>query len=131
MLKRCHLQHTSNESGLQEAQQSAQLQMQQYVVDIQALERNGDALARELQSAKSEAEDLARDRNRIVEQLQAAQVCPMPPKPDTCTWMRHARFAVTTSVLQSCLPLLRIALCSCSPQLRLAPAHRPDVCHRL
>ena len=48
--------------------------MQQYVVDIQALERNGDALARELQSAKSEAEDLSRDRTRVVEQLQAAQV---------------------------------------------------------
>ena len=60
--------------GVQEAQNSAQLQMQQYVVDIQALERNGDALARELQAAKGEAEDLARDRNRVVEQMQAAQV---------------------------------------------------------
>ena len=60
---------------MQEAQNSAQLQMQQYVVDIQALERNGDALARELQAAKGEAEDLARDRNRVVEQMQAAQVC--------------------------------------------------------
>ena len=59
---------------LQEAAHSAQLQMQQYVVDIQALERNGDALARELQAAKGEAEDIARDRNRVVEQLQAAQV---------------------------------------------------------
>ena len=60
---------------LHEAQHSAQLQMQQYVVDIQALERNSDALARELQSAKGEAEDLARDRNRVLEQMQAAQVC--------------------------------------------------------
>jgi chromosome segregation ATPase len=59
---------------LQEAQHSAQLQMQQYVVDIQALERNSDVLARELQTAKGESEDLARDRNRVLEQMQAAQV---------------------------------------------------------
>jgi FtsZ-binding cell division protein ZapB len=59
---------------IQEAQHSAQMQMQQYVIDIQALERNNDAVARELQTAKTEAEDLARDRNRVLEQMQAAQV---------------------------------------------------------
>jgi chromosome segregation ATPase len=60
---------------LQEAQHSMQMQMQQYVIDIQALERNSDSLARELQSAKNEAEDVSRDRNRVLEQLQAVQVC--------------------------------------------------------
>jgi chromosome segregation ATPase len=59
---------------LHEAQLSSQMQLQQYVVDIQALERNCDTLTRELHSSKQEADDLARDRNRVLEQMQAAQV---------------------------------------------------------
>lgn len=84
---------------LQEAQRSAQLQMQQYVVDIQALERNGDALARELQAAKSEAEDIARDRNRVVEQLQAAQVRPSS-RPRHGADKRKAMVPTTTARVQ-------------------------------
>lgn len=60
---------------LREAAHSSQLQLQQYVVDVQAMERNSDVLTRELQSAKAEAEDLAKDRNRVLEQSQAVQVC--------------------------------------------------------
>lgn len=59
---------------LRDATHSSQMQMQQYVVDVQALERNSDVLARELQAAKAEAEDLARDRQRVLEQTQAVQV---------------------------------------------------------
>lgn len=55
---------------------SSQQQIQQYVVDVQALERNSDALARELQGSKREAEELASDRNRVLEQMQAIQVRP-------------------------------------------------------
>lgn len=60
---------------LRDAAHSTQLQLQQYVVDVQAMERNSDVLTRELQSAKAEAEDLAKDRNRVLEQSQAVQVC--------------------------------------------------------
>jgi chromosome segregation ATPase len=59
---------------LQEASRSAQMQLQQYVVDVQALERNNDSIVRELQAAKADADDIARDRNRVLEQLQVAQV---------------------------------------------------------
>lgn len=56
-----------------EAAHSSQQQIQQYVVDVQALERNSDALARELQSAKTEAEEVAKDRTRVLEQMQVVQ----------------------------------------------------------
>ena len=100
--------------GVQEAQNSAQLQMQQYVVDIQALERNGDALARELQAAKGEAEDLARDRNRVVEQMQAAQVLTLtfralcvPAKSrnqNTCQCVTCCLMSLTVRHKYCCLP---------------------------
>jgi chromosome segregation ATPase len=61
-------------SHLRDAAHSTQLQLQQYVVDVQAMERNSDVLTRELQSSKAESEDLARDRNRVLEQSQAVQV---------------------------------------------------------
>jgi DNA repair exonuclease SbcCD ATPase subunit len=83
---------------LQEAQHSAQLQMQQYVVDIQALERNSDSLARELQSAKNEAEDISRDRNRVLEQLQAVQVRQHSTE---MLWF-HAELSVEVSIHASC-----------------------------
>lgn len=56
-----------------EAALSSQQQIQQYVVDVQALERNSDALARELQSARTESEDISKDRTRILEQMQVVQ----------------------------------------------------------
>lgn len=59
---------------VRQAAQSSQQQVQQYVVDVQALERNSDALARELQALKREAEELAQDRNRVLEQMQVVQV---------------------------------------------------------
>jgi chromosome segregation ATPase len=83
---------------LRDASHSSQLQIQQYVVDVQALERNSDALARELQAAKAEAEDLARDRNRVLEQMQAVQVQCMT---------QHARSASGASLWAGSCRLVR------------------------
>lgn len=57
-----------------EAAHSSQQLIQQYVVDVQALERNSDTLARELQTSKAEAEELSKDRTRVLEQMQLLQV---------------------------------------------------------
>lgn len=87
------MEAAKQEAGhLQEAQLSAQMQLQQYVVDIQALERNCDTLTRELHAAKQEAEDLARDRNRVLEQMQSAQVraC-LSPGMYVCSQKLHSR----------------------------------------
>eukprot|EP00892_Ulva_mutabilis_P000682 jgi/Ulvmu1/10614/UM065_0071.1 len=58
---------------VRETAHSSQQQIQQYIVDVQALERNTDALARELQDSRREAEELAIDRSRVLEQMTAVQ----------------------------------------------------------
>jgi hypothetical protein len=97
--------------------------MQQYVVDIQALERNGDALARELQGAKGEAEDLARDRNRVLEQMQATQACSdfvaTAARCTHCVWCVGA----SSNSNCDCWPVVTVALRVCSFDCDLKASH--------
>ncbi|EFJ50664.1 basal body protein [Volvox carteri f. nagariensis] len=63
----------SEVSSLAEAQRAAQATINQYVMDQQAYERQIDNLSRQLSQVEAEGEELARQREAILEELRAAQ----------------------------------------------------------
>ncbi|KAG1668637.1 hypothetical protein FOA52_002490 [Chlamydomonas sp. UWO 241] len=59
-------------ASLHEANRSAAAQISQYVVDLQAFERQADALSRALAKAESELEERARGREILLEETRSA-----------------------------------------------------------
>eukprot|EP00803_Ostreobium_quekettii_P006651 evm.model.scf_534.11 EVM.evm.TU.scf_534.11 scf_534:64730-78765(+) len=64
---------SSQVAALQEAQRSGQMQINQYFVDLQALERQVDHLSRDLSKKDQELEDSFKEREVLLEQLRAAE----------------------------------------------------------
>ncbi|GIL57051.1 hypothetical protein Vafri_12185 [Volvox africanus] len=60
-------------SSLTEAQRAAQATINQYVMDLQAFERQVDNLSRQLSQAEADGEELARQREALLEEMRAAQ----------------------------------------------------------
>ncbi|DBA89546.1 hypothetical protein WJX79_004564 [Trebouxia sp. C0005] len=60
-------------AALQEAQRDAHAQMNQYVMDLQAGERQADVLSRQVSKSSTESQDLAREREVLLDKLRAAE----------------------------------------------------------
>ncbi|KAL3159299.1 Centrosomal protein 135kDa, isoform B [Trebouxia sp. C0010 RCD-2024] len=60
-------------AALQEAQRDAHAQMNQYVMDLQAGERQADVLSRQVSKSSTENQDLAREREVLLDKLRAAE----------------------------------------------------------
>ncbi|GFR41794.1 hypothetical protein Agub_g2559, partial [Astrephomene gubernaculifera] len=63
----------SEVASLTEAQRGAQATINQYVMDLQAFERQVDSLSRQLSQTEADAEELVRQREALLEEIRAAQ----------------------------------------------------------
>ncbi|GMH37469.1 hypothetical protein BSKO_05342 [Bryopsis sp. KO-2023] len=70
-----HLNSKGTEvSALQDAQRAAQSQINEYLVDLQAFEKQVDQLSRDLANKEEDLEESSRERESLLEQVRAAEL---------------------------------------------------------
>ncbi|KAK9837964.1 hypothetical protein WJX74_008759 [Apatococcus lobatus] len=65
--------HAADLAMLRDAEQNAQQQCNQYILELQAYERQVDVLSRQASRGQTESEDLDRERHSLLDRLRAAE----------------------------------------------------------